>query len=242
MLRQSDRSHSHRALLRALFVLLTCPLFAGPLSAQQQIDGFPSTGRLEYSVIRDNECIGAEFVEFKADKDKYTVKTRADISLKVLFELITAYRFKHTSEEVWTDGKLISVTSRTDDNGKRKILDVKREGDSLKVSYNGKERELPGDSIPASFWHPETHLQTLFLDPVSGKPRRVSIASMGEETINIGSQAIKAQHYSIKGDIKRELWYGPDGKLLKYSFPAKDDSIIWVVLRPANPEQVLACK
>jgi len=239
MLRQSDRKHSHNALLRSLVVLLALPLFAGPLSAQT--DGFPSTGRLEYSVIRDNECIGAEVVEFKTDNDKYTVKTRADISLKVVFDLITAYRFKHTSEEVWTDGKLTSVTSRTDDNGKRKILDVKREGDLLKVNYNGKERELPGDSIPASFWHPETHLQTLFLDPVSGKPRRVSIADMGEESITLGSKTFKARHYSIKGDIKRELWYGPDGKLLKYSFPAKDDSLIWVVLR-STPEQVATCK
>lgn len=241
MLRQYDRSHSHRALLPAFLAVLIWPLFGQQISAQQQPDGFPSNSRLEYSVIRDNECIGAEFVEFKTDKDKYTVKTRADISLKVVFDLITAYRFKHTSEEVWTDGKLISVTSRTDDNGKRKILDVKREGDALKVSYNGKQRELPGDSIPASFWHPETPLQTLFLDPVSGKPRRVSIADMGEETITLGSETFKARHYSIKGDIKRELWYGPDGKLLKYSFPAKDDSLIWVILR-STPEQVATCK
>lgn len=242
MLRQFIRNHSRRVLLPALFVLLTCPLLAGPLSAQQQTDGFPSTGRLEYSVVRDNECIGAEIVEFKADQGKYTVKTRADISLKVLFEMITAYRFKHTSEEVWTDGKLTSVTSRTDDNGKRKILDVKRDGDALKVNYNGKERELPGDSIPASFWHPATPLQTLFLDPVSGKPRRVSIADKGEETITLGSETIKSRHYSITGDIKRELWYGLDGTLLKYSFPAKDDSLIWVILRSPVTGQQLACK
>jgi Family of unknown function (DUF6134) len=240
MLRHHERRHN--ALGRTLLISLTLLLVPGSLSAQQQADGFPAPGRMEYSVIRNNECIGAEIVEFKADHDNYLVNTSADISLKVVFELITAYRFKHRSEEVWENGKLISVTSRTDDNGKRKILDVKREGDVLKVNYNGKLRELPGTSIPASFWHPETPLQTLFLDPVSGKARRVSINHVGEEPIKIGSQEITAQHYSMKGDIKRELWYGPDGTLLKYSFPAKDDSIIWVILRSANPKELVACK
>jgi uncharacterized protein DUF6134 len=239
MLRHHER---HKALFHALLVSLVLLLLSGQLSAQQPSDGFPAPGRLEYSVIRDNECIGAETVEFKADHDKYLVKTSADISLKVVFELITAYRFKHRSEEVWVDGKLVSVTSRTDDNGKRKILDVKREGELLKVSYNGKLRELPGGSIPASFWHPDTPLQTLFLDPVSGKPRRVSIEDIGVESIKIGSQELEAHHYSITGDIKRELWYAPDGKLLKYSFPAKDDSIIWVVLQPDDPKQLVTCK
>ncbi len=242
MLRIHEQRQSRRALRRALLLILVLPLFAGPLAAQQQAEGFPAPGRLEYSVIRDGECIGDEVVEFKADHDKYTVKTSADISLKVVFDIITAYRFKHRSEEVWTDGKLVSVTSRTDDNGKRKILDVKRDGDLLKVNYNGNQRELPGASIPASFWHPETPLQTLFLDPVSGKPRRVSITTIGEETIDIGSQTLKARHYSIKGDIKRELWYGLDGTLVKYSFPAKDDSIIWVVLRSVAPQQLAGCK
>jgi hypothetical protein len=234
--------HARRAVGRALFIVLALPLFSAPLMAQEKTDGFPAPGRLEYSVIRDDECIGNQVVEFKTDQDKYTVKTTADISLKVVFELITAYRFKHRSEEVWSDGKLLSVTSRTDDNGKKKILDVKRDGDLLKVDYNGKLRELPGESIPASFWHPNTPLQNLFLDPVSGKPRRVSIANVGDEPIKMGSKTITAHHYSIKGDIKRELWYGSDGRLLKYSFPAKDDSIIWVVLRSAEFVEVASCK
>jgi hypothetical protein len=51
-----------------------------------------------------------------------------------------------------------------------------------------------------------------------------------------------AQHYSINGDFKRELWYGMDGRLLKYSFPAKDGSTVWVILRCTSLEQLAACK
>ncbi|MGH9204307.1 MAG: DUF6134 family protein [Vicinamibacterales bacterium] len=224
-----------------LFVLLAWPMFVGPLAAGQQIAGFPSTSRLEYSVTRNGERIGTQTVEFRVDQDKYIVRIRADISVKVLFDVITAYRLKHMSEEIWTDGQLVSLTSRTDDNGKRKVLDVRKEGDVLKINYNGKESELPGSSIPASFWHPDTMRQSLLLDPVSGKPRRISIAEKAGETIDLGGAAIAGRHYSITGEIMREVWYGPKGNLIRYSFPAKDGSTIWVTLR-CPQEQQMACK
>jgi hypothetical protein len=62
MLKPFDQCHARHALLPVLFVFLVCSPLAEPPSAQQQTDGFPSVGRLEYSVVRNNENIGTEIV------------------------------------------------------------------------------------------------------------------------------------------------------------------------------------
>ncbi len=240
MTRQALRSCFRAAAMLAAALLLTIPS-AVPAAADPQVAGFPSTSRLEYTVMRDGERIGSQTVEFRADQDSYVVRTRAEIAVTVLFDVITAYRLKHMSEEVWTAGQLTSLTSRTDDNGKRKVLDVQRDADLLKINYNGKESELPSSTLPASFWHPATAQQSLLLDPVSGKPRRVSIADKGDEAIDVDGKTITGRHYSVTGEIKRELWYGPEGRLVHYTFPAKDGSTIEVTLDCPQTQQ-LACK
>ena len=61
--------------------------------------------------------------------------------------------------------------------------------------------------------------------------RQVKVKDVGMETITIRGEKIEAHHYSMTGQIKREIWYGADGRLEKMQFPGKDGSEILVVLR-----------
>ena len=38
-----------------------------------------------------------------------------------------------------------------------------------------------------------------------------------------------ARHYTMAGDLERELWYGADGQLLQVIFPGPDGSQITIV-------------
>jgi hypothetical protein len=92
-------------------------------------------------------------------------------------------------------------------------------------------KEFPTGVIPASLWHPDTVTQTQLLDQVKARYRQVKVKDMGMEKITSRGQQIQAHRYSMTGQIKRELWYGPDGRLERLEFPGKDGSEILVVLR-----------
>ena len=70
---------------------------------------------LRFRALRHGSPIGQHTVTFRPDGNRLTVETRVEIVVKVLF--FTVFRFKHEAEEVWQSDRLVSVKSRTDDNG-----------------------------------------------------------------------------------------------------------------------------
>jgi len=63
----------------------------------------------------------------------------------------------------------------------------------------------------------------------------VQIADRGIEPILAEGQMVRAQHYAITGQLRRDLWYGPEGQTVQVRFPAKDGSeITFVLLRSSE--------
>jgi len=194
-----------------------------------ELAAFPQPGKLTYSVVRDGNQIGSQVVVFQRNGDSLIVHTTVKIEVSLLG--MTLYRFAHTAEEEWKGGELARLTARTDDDGDDRVVDLKLQDGKLKGTYNGQAKEFPLGIIPASFWHPDTVKQTQLLDQVKARYRKISVKDMGIEKISIRGQQIEAHRYSVTGQIKRELWYGLDGKLEKLEFPGKDGSKIVVILR-----------
>jgi len=194
-----------------------------------ELAAFPQPGKLTYAVTRDGNQIGSQVVVFQRNGDSLVVHTTVKIEVSLLG--ITIYRFAHTAEEEWKGGELARLTSRTDDDGDDRVIDLELQDGKLKGTYNGQAKEFPLGMIPASFWHPDTVNQTQLLDQVKARYRKITVKDLGTEKIKIRGQQIEAHRYSVTGQLKRELWYGPDGRLEKLQFPGKDGSEIVVILR-----------
>lgn len=199
---------------------------SAPAASIMPMAGFPPTGTFRYVVMRNGEPIGTHEMQFRRDGDSYDVLTRIDIAVKVLG--ITAYRFETQSTEQWTDGKLVSFTARSNDNGKMHDVLVKPDGDdALWVTENGVRKLFPDVSLVGTLWNPATLRQTRLIDPVDGKLRQVTILDHGIETITVRGKPMAARHVTVIGKSwRREVWYGPDGSLVHFEFPAKYDSQI----------------
>jgi hypothetical protein len=212
-----------RTLLAGAMLLLADPR---PLAADHAPDPglFPPTGRLEYGVFRKGKRIGGQSVDFSLEEGRYVVRTRIELAVEFVF--LTAYRFEHDAEEVWVEGQLQRFTSRTNDDGRSRVVEARRQSALLEVNYNGKISMVPGDILPASLWHPLTARQTILLDPIKGRVRDVSITDVGMETMTLDGAPVPTHHFSITGEIMREVWYGPDGHVVQVRFPAKDGSEI----------------
>jgi hypothetical protein len=224
-------------LAAAVFALVAPSAFAQTTSTQAaasdlprvELAAFPQPGKLTYSVLRDGNEIGRQIVTFQRNGDALTVQT--DVNIEVTLLGMTIYRFVHSAQEEWVEGQLSRLSSRTDDDGQDRVVDLKLVDGKLKGTYNGLAKEFPTSVIPASLWHPDTVKQTQLLDPIKARYRDIKVKDMGTETITLRGESIKARHYSMSGQIKRELWYGPDGRLELMEFPGKDGSEIRVILR-----------
>ncbi|MGE0119699.1 MAG: DUF6134 family protein [Dongiaceae bacterium] len=198
-----------------------------------QLSALPSTGRVDYEVIRKGEKIGTHSVVFRHDGRDLEVATWTDIAVKLLG--VTLYRFRYQAEESWIDGQLTRLTSRTDNDGEPLTVNLAKTGDRIRGTCNGIPLDLPADTIPISVWHPDFIRQSVILDQYKCAAQKVRTADQGTEFIPAGPKSVKARHYALSGDVRRDVWYGPDGQTLQVLFPAKDGSKIAFVMRPSPP-------
>jgi hypothetical protein len=189
--------------------------------------GFPFTppsGRFIYTITRDGDPIGTQKLEFLPDGNGLTVVTDVEIDVRMLG--LSFYKFTQHIEEKWQNGQLQGFISDTDDDGEERKVDLKREGDRLKGKYNDKIRDVPGDIIPSSLWHPDSIKQKVVLDSVRARQHQINVADKGKAPLILPIGELEAQHFAFTGELNRDVWYGADGVILQAEMKAKDGSII----------------
>lgn len=192
----------------------------------------PTSGELDFTVLRDGDKVGTETLHFaKQAGGAMDVDIKTNVEVSMMF--VTVYRFEQRSHEHWNGNRLASLTSTTNDDGTKHDLTVTTDGDGLKVADNGVAKQLPTDLLPASLWNDGIVAapQATLLNTLDGTAMKVKVADLGTETVDVGSGQVTAHHYALSGDLKREVWYDPQGVLVKVRFAAKDGSDIQYVLR-----------
>jgi len=186
---------------------------------------------LNFTVIRKGETIGTHVIEFSNTGKRVGVHIKTDVEVKLAF--IPLYHFNHEGNEVWTDGRLSSLISSTDDDGANHALTVEGGGSALKVIGDGKSSSVNPTIIPASLWHPDLARpgSASILNTLDGHLMAVDVAFGGEENIVAYNETVRARHFVMSGELERDLWYGPDGMLVKASFKGSDGSDIQYVLQ-----------
>ena len=184
---------------------------------------------LAFTVLRNGEPVGTNTITFQQTPAGLQVDVKTAIVVKIT--VIPVYRFEHEGHEVWQGDHLISLRSITNDDGTPHHLSVDAKGDGLDVKGDGYTGPAAMGAIPGSLWNPTVPLQSVLLNSLDGKLMKVATKDLGEETVTVRGAAAKAHHYSVDGDLKRDLWYNSDGTLVQIHLKAKDDSDILYVLR-----------
>lgn len=220
------RRHLLSAAAAGAALLAAPPAFAGCRTL------FPPTSEITYRVRREGETIGTHRVAFLRDGPDFLVRTDIDIAVKVLG--FTAFRYRLKAEETWREGWLHALHSETNDDGERWKLRGERQGEAgeaaLSFVVNGKRRTVSGYVLTSSLWHRDTPREQALLDIVKGRVRLIRGIRRGEEAVPVGDGEVTAEHWSIEGELRREVWYDADCRLVRVEFPAKDGS--WITVEP----------
>lgn len=232
--------------LTATFALIVSGTAVTPAAAQE----FPYGQNLTFDVYRNGQPIGQHTLVFQQIGTNRTVTIAVDLAVKALG--VIAYRYQHNSKEVWSDNALQALEARTDDNGQKYSVSVKRGNDGLTVerqspaatvaaaatSDQGLQpstfaREvLPANLLPTTHWNVSQVGQSTLLNTQYGTKSKTQVATLGREPVKLANgTVVQATRYRYTGDIRMDQWFDDRGRWVKSAFPAMDGSSIDYVLR-----------
>ncbi len=177
----------------AVVALILFALQSGPVAAQ-------AARVWDFRVTLDESSIGSHRFTLGKQGEEAELVSEARFDVKLLF--FTAYRYAHRAAERWRGNCLLGLDSRTDDNGKQLAVSVGR-------------ASLDGCVMSYAYWNPLILRQPRLLNAQTGEIEPISVAAMGDDTMQVRGAAVAAKRYRISGPKNPiDLWYSPGGEWL----------------------------
>lgn len=197
---------ARRTLLGGALALLTMPpaRAAGLLSAHDL--PVPASGRLGFDVWLGTRKLGTHDLVFHPSATGLVVDIAVDLAFHV--GPLTLYRYSHTAREEWSDGKVAALSTRTNDNGTRFLVNAHRQGNALMIEAKGKPPLLaPADALPATHWN-SAELAHPWINTQNGEVIHPHVAPQGDIMVHAADDRLfKVRRYALTGPIDLTLWY-----------------------------------
>lgn len=208
---------ARRGLLRAgLALCAASPALASPLSV-------PPEGSLAFRVLRNGNAIGRHGLRFAREGERLVV--RIEVDLAVGLGPIVLYRYRHRATETWEGGQVLAFEAETNDDGKRATIEMRREGEALRVrSSEAGDYLAPPGAAPATHWNRKM-LDGPFINTQTGEVMRPAIRAFEPAPLP-WNQARLARRYALSGDVDLETWYDETPIWAGLRFRGKDGSLI----------------
>jgi hypothetical protein len=197
---------------RAAGAVLLSLLLALSAGGTARAEGPLPQGIFIYAIFRDGAPIGQQRIEFVNDGEKLRVLSHTEIAVTLLG--MTLYGLKQQVEEVYSGGKILSLTSEADDDGSDRKVKLTLQGELLKGDYNGNDRALDPTLITSLFWRKPSLGDTHLIDTLRGRVRDVNVKDLGVETLTLPVGRVETRHYQLTGEWQRDLWYDANGFLI----------------------------
>jgi hypothetical protein len=220
---RTDAGRDIRSLKRRRFLRLAAGAAALPLSAPFLPAPFlPAPagaamppGDLRFRALHKGVHVGEHTVAFRADGERLAVTTHIDIAIKVLF--FTAFRFAHDAEEVWQSGRLVSVTSTTNDDGTRLRVSGAAAGDGFRIV--GEDGPFLAEAhllTSNTLWNSRFVRETKMIDVQYGGEVGLVAKLLGEVRVDTPQGPVRASHHQIiTPHYGGSLFYDADGRWVK---------------------------
>ena len=210
--------------MRKLSLLLRTLVGAAPLVLAVAAHAEGEVTTMNFAVTRNGDHIGTSTVRLHRDGGHTVADIATQVRVKIMS--ITVYRFEQRETERWRDGKLLAMTSVTDDNGTVHKVSATSRGDKLSVNADGKVSEVDPALVPVSLWNAALVRRTIALNPQDGSIVPVSVTDHGKEELVLHGRPTTAHHYSIKTSFPQDVWYDEQHRLLKVELRGSDGSKI----------------
>lgn len=160
-----------------------------------------------FRVEREGRDIGRHRIELQPSADGFAV--RVEIDLAVGFAFLTLYRYTHDNREVWQDGRLAGFASRTDDNGTHYRVACRRDRQGFVIESSEGAFRAPADAVATTYWHRDFTRSRVWIDSMSGRPRRVVCRPRSDVPPPSGCPGPPSA-FAVTGELAVDLAYAGD--------------------------------
>jgi hypothetical protein len=178
--------------------------------------------------MRNGTSIGTQSIEVTRTGDAITAVTESKIVVKLLGVVI--YRMHQVITEDYQGKRLVAVKAETKDGDGDRIAELTRQGDHWTGSLNQQQRAFNCDCMASPMWQIASTANSRMIEASQARLRQISAQERGTETMNLPEGPVAVRHYSIKGEIEREVWYDPHGNLVAAQQVGSDGSLIRQIL------------
>ena len=202
--------------------VVTILMAISPLAAAADDSGSKT---LMFDVFLDGKKIGYHRFDIDGTSNEAAVRSEASFDVKFLF--VTAFSYRHTANESWSNGCLDEIEARTNSNGDLLNVVGERTGDGFVIDTGDGEAELPKCVMSFAYWNPGFLEQPRLLNPQTGEYLDVEVQELGSDLLRIDGREIPARSVRLtarKMDIR--LWFSEDSEWLALESVAKGGRII----------------
>ena len=194
-----------KQIYRILFLII---FLTFPNSLIAHVQHYENLNRIEFDIYRNNKHIGKHIFSFKKSNDELIVESKINFKIKKLG--VVLYKYNVEGTEVYKDGKLIKFSSKTNQNGKEKYVNIKlKEGEFIidGSSYKGK---APTSYLLGTWWNHSIVEAPAQISAVSGTLIKQNVKFLGKETIIFENKSFETLHFNFSSSDKK---LGKDKKL-----------------------------
>ncbi len=179
------------------------------------VDHYKNIKLLKFNLFYNNKNIGNHTFKFNLKKNLLYVNSEGSFKINKLGVVLIDYRT--VSEEVYSNGKLISYQSKTTQNDKKKFVNIKLVKEK-KFEINGSSFKglTDASAIIGSWWNHEIVKNSKQISPISGRVIDQKVKFLGQKKILIGENEYNTLHFHFFSDNEKpmsekklniEIWY-----------------------------------
>lgn len=207
---------SRRFARTVLFSFMGTAFTIVPVHADSHVENF--------AVMRGDDQIGTNTISLERNGLETNVQIVTHVAVKALF--LTLYHFDLTETEHWLNGRLLAMTSDTNDNGTIYKTNANNSGAALLVQSASGEKRVAASTMPISLWNEALLGQSEALDPKNGNIVPMKVVDRGMDSLVVDGHTVRAHHYLVTTTFSQDVWYDSDNHFLKLQLKASDGSTI----------------
>jgi hypothetical protein len=209
-------------------------ILAGAAAALAPWPAGAGTARRQLALFHGGGRIGAQTLEATRAGDRVDVRVAVDVAVRLLG--MTVYRYQLEAREVWEGGRLASLVSDANNNGRRLAVRASRDGDAVAVEGPRFTGRVMGNPATTSYWAPAFLERGVWIDLEDGRPRRVSPQRVGAERFPTASGSVEAVRWRIGGEVEPiDLFFDAAGEWVGSEFQARGETARFVLADRGAP-------
>tara|TARA_Y100000590_G_C15414444_1_gene898882 strand:+ start:90 stop:776 length:687 start_codon:yes stop_codon:yes gene_type:complete len=193
------------------------------IPANAHVQHYESLNHINFEIYRNDKYIGNHTCIFERSGDLLKVTNKIDFKIKKLG--LELYKYKSLGTEIYKNGELIEFSSKTNQNGKEKYVNIELNNDNeLTIDGSSNKGKVSKDFLIGTWWNHSLINSKAQISAVSGRVIHQKVSFLGKENMKIGNKTYKTLHFNFSSNDKK---LGKDKKL-NTDIWYEEDTLIWV--------------